>query len=373
MLPLSRSNVSSVAIIGPGGNSSSIINGGINYAGIPCGGAAVTVAEAFVSAGLATTVVNGCGSIACPDQSGFPAAQAAAAAADATVVVVAIDETIENEGLDRTTLDLPGNQAALITAACAAAHPKPCVVVVMSGGALDVSSVTPSISGGLFYVGFLGGSGAPALVDTIFGVSSPAGRLSQTVYHASFVNEVSMFDMGMRPGPSQWPPGSNPGRSYQFYTGTPVYQFGWGLSYTTFSVSVDGPSAVSLDAAAEYLKGRAHGALYAPLTSATVGEYRVNVTNTGVVDSDYVALGFLIPPGAGVDGMPLQTLFGFERVFIPAGQTVSVWLGVGARDLTRVTEDKDGVLARRPLPGQWKLRISVEGALDVAYLQFAAM
>lgn len=53
---------------------------------------------------------------------------------------------------------------------------------------------------------------------------------------------------------------------------------------------------------------------------------QVTVTNTGKMDADDVVLGFMVPPGAGVDGVPLQTLFGFERVHVPAGQSVSVYL-----------------------------------------------
>ena len=47
--------------------------------------------------------------------------------------------------------------------------------------------------------------------------------------------------------------------------------------------------------------------------------------------------GFITPPGAGQNGVPLQFLFGFQRVYVPAGQTVQVWLGVQARHLTQVT------------------------------------
>lgn len=95
----------------------------------------------------------------------------------------------------------------------------------------------------------------------------------------------------------------------------------------------------------------------------------MNVTNTGRVDSDYVVLGFLEPPGAGTNGVPIETLFGFDRVRVAAGQTVSVWLGVGARDLTRVARDANGVLARRAAPGTYTLRVGVAGAPDAAELR----
>ena len=367
-LPLARAATRSVAVIGPLGNSSRAINGGINYADVPCGGAATTLVEALAAAGVATTFTAGCADVACASTAGFTAAVAAAEAADAALVVVGLDETIEDEALDRVALTLPGAQAALITAACGAA--RVCAVVVMSGGAVDLGAdVEAAVTGGIFIAGFLGGSGAPALVDTLFGASSPAGRLSQTIYAASFIDEVSMEDMSMRPGPSSFPPGTTPGRTHRFYTGTPRHAFGEGLSYTTWAVAVDGPARVSLAPAAALVRARAAlGARFAP-RGEDAAAYRVNVTNTGSRDSDYVVLGFLEPPGAGANGVPLQELFGFERVFVPAGQTVSVWLGVGARDLTRVAGG-----ARAPAPGAYRVRIGPRGAPrgEAAALDFVA-
>lgn len=367
-LPLDPSRTKSVAVVGPFGNSSKI-NGGPNYAGLPCGGA-VTVAAAVASAGFSTTVAEGC-DVACASTNGFAAATAAAAAADATIVVVGIDETIEDEGLDRTYLTLPGSQAALITAACTASR-GPCVVVIMSGGAIDITSAMPAVTGGVFWTGFLGGSGAPALVDTVFGMSAPAGRLSQTFYPASFVDAISMEEMNVRPGPSRFPPFSSPGRTSRFYNGTPLFPFGFGLSYTTWSTTVAGPATVSLATTRAYLvSNNRFGSLYASKRNEPVSaEYTVNVTNTGVVDSDYVVLGFLIPPGAGENGVPLQTLFGFQRVHVSAGQTVTVWLGVGARELTRAFSEGSATAVRLPLEGEWTVRIGVRGEEGGAETRF---
>ena len=83
------------------------------------------------------------------------------------------------------------------------------------------------------------------------------------------------------------------------------------------------------------------------------------MTNTGTVDSDDVVLGFLVPPGAGVDGVPLQELFGFERVFVPAGQTVTVYLGAQGVRFTQA--NKDGV--RVALPGKYTVRFGVQETL----------
>ena len=79
------------------------------------------------------------------------------------------------------------------------------------------------------------------------------------------------------------------------------------------------------------------------------------VTNTGSVDSDDVVLGFLVPPGAGTNGVPLQELFGFERVFVRAGETVTVYLGAQGVRFTQA--DAAGV--RRVLPGDYTVRFGV--------------
>ena len=79
------------------------------------------------------------------------------------------------------------------------------------------------------------------------------------------------------------------------------------------------------------------------------------VTNTGDVDADAVVLGFVVPPGAGEDGVPLQQLFGFERVHVPAGETVTVWLYPSLLDFTAVGADG----ARAARAGEYTFRFGV--------------
>ncbi len=83
--------------------------------------------------------------------------------------------------------------------------------------------------------------------------------------------------------------------------------------------------------------------------------FALRVANTGAVDSAEVVLGFLVPPGAGENGVPKQVLFGFERVHVPAGSSAVVEMAAEARHLTRVEGS-----ARVPLRGKWGVVFGVE-------------
>ena len=364
-LPLAAAAVKSVAVVGPNGDAPATQQG--NYFGDPCFSAAwnepllYSVRQGFAAymPGTAVDFVAGCDDgVPCTKTAGFANASAAAAAADLTLVVVGLDQSQESEGNDREEIALPGAQGALIEQACAAAR-GPCVLVVVSGGPVDISAAlaNPKVAAAL-YIGYPGPFGGNITAQAIFGDLAPAGRLTTTIYPADFVDAVSFFDQGLAPGLSAWPPGTNPGRTHMYYTGQAVLPFGWGLSYTTWRYSVAGapPPAVSLAPVREYLAAHPrHGAMFAPLSwRAPVVQYSVNVTNTGAVDSDDVVLGFLVPPGAGAGGVPLQTLFGFARVHVRAGETVTVWLGAEARQLTRVAAGR-----RDALPGRWTARFGV--------------
>merc|ERR1712054_134301 len=104
---------------------------------------------------------------------------------------------------------------------------------------------------------------------------------------------------------SSCPRGTNPGRTYKFYTGKPVMPFGFGLSYTTFNYAAEASSdTASLERVHALLtraQGRSSPSLKELGAETPLVKYRVNVTNTGNVDSDDVVLGFLSPPGAGTN------------------------------------------------------------------------
>jgi hypothetical protein len=136
--------------------------------------------------------------------------------------------------------------------------------------------------------------------------------------------------------------GTNPGRTYKFYTGAEVMPFGFGLSYTSFTYAVEGMDEVSLAALPNMLT-KANENQHGFVKTADAEEagpataYFVKVTNTGSLDADDVVLGFLTPPGAGENGVPLKYLFGFERVHVKVGETVTVMLYPAYTDFTSVT------------------------------------
>lgn len=124
--------------------------------------------------------------------------------------------------------------------------------------------------------------------------------------------------------------------------------FGFGLSYTSFTYTLahlPKSGGVSLAALRELLKTQQSEPFprASQLNSAMSRnswqeqtQYAVKVTNTGDKDADDTVLGFLIPPDAGKDGIPLKILFGFQRVHVKAGATETVWLYPNMLDFATV-------------------------------------
>jgi len=294
---------------------------------------------------------------------------------DMVVLDVVTDLSVAAEGHDANSISFYYGQQQLIAKVSSAAK-VPVVVVTLTAVPLDLTDLLSNP-----HIGAILHAGQPSVTtigvgDVLFGEKVPAGRVIQTILPASYVGEISIFDFNMRPGPSafprpdctlpisQCPNGTNPGRTNRFYTGKAVVPFGFGLSYTTFKYTIiNGISAdtiVSLDPVRAFLSdtyssGRMFPSLEKVSKAAPLVSYEVNVTNTGTVDADDVVLGFLIPPGAGKDGVPLQMLFGFERAHVPAGHTVTVWLMPSLLDFTQV--DAQGM--RYALDGVYTVRFGV--------------
>ena len=381
-LPLSVKGVKAAAVIGPTANLSASMAGYYGPSKV-CGGRFPTVIDA-VSAylpGITVSYMAGVSSVLSDDTANVSKAAALAKTADVVVLVLGTDLGVACENRDAVNITFSDGQLAL-AAAVAAAAKRPITVVTLTATPLDL---TPLLNNPM--VGAILHAGQPSIQtlgigDLLFGKASPAGRAIQMVYPAAYQHQISPLDFNMRPGPSHWPRpdskgpctdpmlapivpsadcvlGTNPGRTHRFFTGKPVIPFGWGLSYTTWVYSgVSGPPAVSLAGLRELLDRtrRETGTHFPRLADVpAAGQFMLNVTNTGAVDADDVVLGFISPPGAGTDGLPLQTLFGFERVHVKAGETVSVYLYPQLTELAATGLDG----GRYPLPGEYTISFGV--------------
>lgn len=167
-LPLSQQRLGSVAVIGPNSDATVTMIG--NYAGVPCG---YTSPLQGIGKYARTIHNEGCVGVGCEKDDLFGGAIEAASKADATVLVMGLNQSIEAEFVDRVGLLLPGRQQELVTKV-AAASKGPVVLVLMSGGPLDVSFAQndPKI-GAILWAGYPGQAGGAAIADVIFGAHNP--------------------------------------------------------------------------------------------------------------------------------------------------------------------------------------------------------
>ncbi len=364
LLPLTASKYPTAIMIGPNSNLTNTIT---YYGSQPCVGQYAIPFDALGQFIPSATTMLGVPSVGSSDTTGIAAAVAAAKASSLVILSVGSNRELETEGNDRLVTNFSAAQLQLISQVAAAAT-GPVVVIVQSGGAMDISPLLADANIGAILVAGQPSVQIVAAGDIIFGKTldgravAPAARMSQMTYPANFVDQVSMFEFSLRPGTSAWPPGTTPGRTYRFYTGSAVLPFGFGLSYTTWvytPIPQPSPPTVSFAAIANAADTHAAAGVIGSIPSSLktfAADFYVNVTNSGTVDSDDVVLGFITPPGAGTNGTPLQELFGFERVFVPAGQTVTVYLGAQGVFFTHV--DKTGV--RRATSGEYKITFGVK-------------
>jgi beta-D-xylosidase 4 len=262
-----------------------------------------------------------------------------------------LNQSIEREDCDRTTITLPDIQLALLQQLEKVVR-EPINVIIMSGSSLDLSFVRDSSQyGSLIWAGYPGQSGGQAIASVIFGQYNPAGRLPITFYPGSYVNQVNMTDMRMRPS------STSPGRTYKFYTGQSVFEFGYGLSYTTFSYQWYNDTT-TLSYSIESLMKKKNGN-----ENVLVELFRVNVTNTGMMNGDDVVLAYIKSPEVLHDSEtpPLKQLFGFERVNLNVGETKQVFFPLNMKSIFRVGNDGSKWVD----PGEYQILIGNEKMFSI--------
>ncbi|PIN15598.1 Xylan 1,4-beta-xylosidase [Handroanthus impetiginosus] len=314
VLPLSSRRHRNVAVIGPNSNVTVTMIG--NYAGFPC--LYITPLQG-IGEYTSTTHVAGCADVACSTDAQFDGAIDAARKADATILVMGLDQSVEAKFRDRSGLLLPGRQQELISRVASASR-GPTILVLMCGGPVDVSFAQNNIRiRAIMWVGYPGQAGGAAIADVLFGKHNPGGKLPMTWYPQEYLNNLPMTTMDMRSDPSR----NYPGRTYRFYKGSVVYPFGHGLSYTNFAHAIaDAPKVFSVP-----IGGRHHSntttvynksirVTHAKCSRLSLGVH-VDVKNTGSRDGTHTLLVFSSPPEGR--WAPQKQLVAFEKVDIPAG------------------------------------------------------
>ncbi|GBE86378.1 Probable exo-1,4-beta-xylosidase [Sparassis crispa] len=347
-LPLSPS-YKTLALIGPWANATTQMQG--NYAGI----APYLHSPLYAAQQLGFTVNYAAGpGVDDPTTSSFPAALAAANASEVIIFAGGIDDTVEAEAMDRYTITYPGVQLDFIDQLSQMG--KPLIVLQMGGGQVDDSELlsNPDVNA-LIWGGYPGQDGGTALMDIIVGNAAPAGRLPVTQYPAEYVYQVPMTDMALRPGPT------NPGRTYKWYTGTPVVEFGYGLHYTNFSATLGAEKNCDSYDISTLVEGCLS---YSYLDLCPFASFAVNVTNTGSsVTSDYVTLLFL-KGEFGPAPYPNKALVAYDRLHAIApssSQTTTLNLTLGS--LSRVDGYGNAVL----YPGSYTLVLDVDSKATLTF------
>ncbi len=230
-----------------------------------------------------------------------------AASADVAIIFVGTDQTTGREESDRFSLVLPGNQMSLIES-IAAVNPNT-IVVIQAMGMVEVEAIKNNLNiPGIIYTGYNGQAQGSAMAKILFGEVNPGGKTSVTWYKT--VNDLPDFNDYTLRGEN----GKN-GRTYWYFNKDVSYEFGFGLSYTTF----------------EYSGFNINKSVITPNDKVTVS---VDVKNNGAVDGDEVVQIYVKTPESSVSlQRPIKRLKGFKRVTIPAGQTKTVDIEVDCSDL----------------------------------------
>jgi beta-glucosidase len=312
LLPL-RKDLRALAVIGPNADEWRTLLG--NYNGTPSDPVtplrgireAVTPRTRVLYARGAALAAGLPGSEPLPAERLAAEAVTVARQADAVVLCLGLTSQLEGEemrvdiegfrGGDRTRLDLPAPQQRLLERIVALG--KPTVLVLLNGSALAATWAEQHVPA-IVEAWYGGQAAGSALADVLFGDYNPGGRLPVTFYKS--VDDLPPFDDYRMEG-----------RTYRFFRGTPLYPFGYGLSYTTFAYENLRTSADTL-AAGDTLS------------------VRVDVINTGTRAGDEVVQLYVRHLGSSV-ARPREDLRGYGRVTLRPGARRTLELPLAASSL----------------------------------------
>jgi beta-glucosidase len=326
LLPLDKNNVKSIAVIGPNADETLVLTG--NYMGTPAEPVSVLAGiRAVVAPGTQVNYARGC-EIFGGTEAGFDEAIQAAKKSQVAVIVMGLSQQLEGEqgqqegnppGVtslgDRTTLDLPPIQDKLIQAIHGTGTPV--MLVLLNGSAVSINWADEHIPA-ILEAWYPGQEGGTAVAEALFGLTNPGGRLPVTFYRsASDLPAFDNYDMK--------------NRTYRYFTGQPLYSFGFGLSYTTFTYR-------NLQIAPAKVK---------PGEPVSI---QVEVENTGQHQGDEVVQLYLKDVQAS-QPVPLLQLQGFARIRLLPREKKTVQFTLTAEQMSFADKDGKWVLE----PGEFKV------------------
>lgn len=340
VLPLSITNGTSIALIGDWANATTQMQG--NYYGV----APYLHSPLYAAQQLGATVnyVQGPGGQGDPTTDSWLSIWPAANASDIIIFCDGLDITVEAEGMDRNSIDWTGAQLDVIGQL--AMYGKP-MIVAQFGDQLDNSPLVSNDNiSALVWAGYPGQDGGVALFDVLTGKTAPAGRLPVTQYPAHYIHDIPMTNMNLRAS------STSPGRTYKWYEGTPVFEFGFGLHYTNFTASIDDGTVATNYSIQSLLSNCTQ--TYKDL--CPFHSFAIEIQNTGSVASDYATLGFLTGT-FGPQPYPKKSLVSYQRLHgISPGASATATLNLTLGSLGRVDDSGNTIL----FPGDYSLLIDTQ-------------
>lgn len=278
---------------------------------------------------------RGCG-ITESDTGGFVEAVEVAMKADVVIMSVGESANMSGEAKSRSNIHLPGVQEELIKAVCATG--KPVVLLINAGRPLVFNSISGNTAA-ILYTWWLGTEAGNAIADVVFGDYNPSGKLPMTFPRTE--GQIPVYYSYLNTGrPPKNENDLNYVSAYTDLPNSPEYPFGYGLSYTTFSISEPVPDKT----------------VFSPGEEVHV---RVTVTNTGKAEgTETVQLYFRDKVGSLV--RPVKQLAAFQQVFLKKGESRSLNFTLTEKDFRFYNEK----LEFRSEPGEFELFAGNSSAIE---------
>ena len=252
--------------------------------------------------------------------------------ADVVIAVVGEPRSMSHEAASRTSLDLPGRQSELITALYATG--KPLVLLLMNGRPLSIGK-EQKLADAVLETWYSGTEGGNAVADVVFGDYNPSGKLPTTFPRS--VGQIPNYYSHLNTGRPYLPGGPRNYTSQYFdQSPGPLYPFGYGLSYTDFSLS-------EITLSTQILK------------SNKSVDARITVRNIGKRDGETVVQLYIRDVVASIS-RPVKELKNFQKILLKAGEEKTVRFSIDESDLKFFNAQLEYVAE----PGEFRVQIGLD-------------